>query len=188
MRNLVITISLIMINIFIINAQPFSYSGYVYGANDQGLANIPVSLYGKRVDPYEVTFPTYNTATAFNVGTVVPSSDDVTHGPFNIGFTFNFFGNNYTQFYIGSNGWIGFTIGQTTGYTAVYIPNSGSPKNVIMADWEDLYPGSANIYYTTIGTAPNRKLVVNFNSVPHYGQLLIILLDLHHRLWRLHFL
>lgn len=158
-----------MINIFIINAQPFSYSGYVYGANDQGLSNIPVSLYGKRVDPFEVTFPTYNTATAFNVGTVVPSSDDVTHGPFNIGFTFNFFGNNYTQFYIGSNGWIGFTIGQTTGYTAVYIPNSGSPKNVIMSDWEDLYPGSANIYYTTIGTAPNRKLVVNFNSVPHYG-------------------
>jgi hypothetical protein len=169
MRNIIITLSLILVNIFIINAQPFSYSGYVYGANDQGLSNIPVSLYGKRVDPFEVTFPTYNTATAFNVGTVVPSSDDVTHGPFNIGFTFNFFGNNYTQFYIGSNGWIGFTAGQTTGYTAAYIPNSGSPKNVIMADWEDLFPGSANIYYTTIGTAPNRKLVVNFNAVPHYG-------------------
>ena len=169
MRNIIITLSLILINIFIINAQPFSYSGYVYGANDQGLVNVPVSLYGKRVDPFEVTFPTYNTATAFNVGTVVPSSDDVTHGPFNIGFTFNFFGNNYTQFYIGSNGWIGFTAGQTTGYTAAYIPNTGSPKNVIMADWEDLFPGSANIYYTTIGTAPNRKLVVNFNAVPHYG-------------------
>jgi hypothetical protein len=169
MRNIIITLSLIVINIFIINAQPFSYSGYVYGANDQGLSNIPVSLYGKRVDPFEVTFPAYNTATAFNVGTVVPSSDDVTHGPFNIGFTFNFFGNNYTQFYIGSNGWIGFTAGQTTGYTAAYIPNAGSPKNVIMADWEDLFPGSANIYYSTIGTAPNRKLVVNFNAVPHYG-------------------
>ena len=169
MRNIIITLASILINIFIINAQPFSYSGYVYGANDQGLSNIPVSLYGKRVDPFEVTFPAYNTATAFNVGTVVPSSDDVTHGPFNIGFTFNFFGNNYTQFYIGSNGWIGFTAGQTTGYTAAYIPNAGSPKNVIMADWEDLFPGSANIYYTTIGTAPNRKLVVNFNAVPHYG-------------------
>jgi hypothetical protein len=169
MRNIIITLASILINIFIINAQPFSYSGYVYGANDQGLSNIPVSLYGKRVDPFEVTFPVYNTATAFNVGTVVPSSDDVTHGPFNIGFTFNFFGNNYTQFYIGSNGWIGFTPGQTTGYTAAYIPNAGSPKNVIMADWEDLFPGSANIYYSTIGTAPNRKLVVNFNAVPHYG-------------------
>lgn len=152
-----------------INAQPFTYSGYVYGANNQGISNVPVHLYGRRTDPYEVTFPAYNTAGAFNAGTVIPSSDDVTHGPFNIGFTFNFFGNNYTQFYVGSNGWIGFSAAQTTGYTAAYIPNAGSPRNVIMADWEDLFPGAANIYYTTVGTAPNRKLIVSFNAVPHYG-------------------
>lgn len=150
-------------------SQPFTYSGFVRGANEQGLSNIPVNLYGRRTDPYEVTFPSYSTAAAYNTGTVIPSSDDVTHGPFNIGFTFTFFGNNYTQFYVGSNGWIGFSAGQTTGYTAAYIPNAGSPKNVIMADWEDLFPGSANIYYTTIGTAPNRRLVVSFNAVPHYG-------------------
>lgn len=153
----------------IVDAQPFTHSGYVYGANEQGLSNIPVNLYGRRTDPYEITFPTYSTAAAFNTGTVIPSSDDVTHGPFNIGFTFTFFGNNYTQFYVGSNGWIGFTANQTTGYTAAYIPNAGSPRNVIMADWEDLLPGASNIYYTTIGTAPNRRLVVSFNAVRHYS-------------------
>lgn len=150
-------------------AQPFTYSGYVKGANEQGLQNIPVSLYGKRTDPYEITFPSYSTAASYNTGTVIPSSDDVTHGPFNIGFTFNFFGNNYTQFYVGSNGWIGFSGGQTTGYVAQYIPNASSPMNVILADWEDLLPGSSNIYYTTIGSAPNRKLVVSFYNVPHYS-------------------
>lgn len=77
--------------------------------------------------------------------------------------------NTYTQFYVGSNGWIGFSAGQTTGYVAQFIPNAGSPKNAILAGWEDLLPGSANIYYQTIGTAPNRKLVVSFNNVPHYG-------------------
>ena len=168
MRLIILSIFLTCLN-FISLAQPFSYSGWVKGANEQGLANIPVTLWGRRTDPYDVTFPTYSTATAYNVGTAIPSSDDVTHGPFNIGFTFNFFGNNYTQFYVGSNGWIGFSPGQTTGYTAAFIPNSGSPRNVIMADWEDLFPGSANIFYTTIGTAPNRRLVVNFNAVPHYG-------------------
>jgi hypothetical protein len=167
MRTILITLFLI-INLIGL-AQPFTYSGYVKGANEQGLSNIPVTLWGRRTDPYDVTFPTYSTATAYNVGTAIPSSDDVTHGPFNIGFTFNFFGNNYTQFYVGSNGWVGFSAGQTTGYTAAYIPNAGSPRNVIMADWEDLFPGSANIFYSTIGTAPNRKLVVNFNAVPHYG-------------------
>ena len=152
-----------------LSAQPFTHSGYVYSMNGQGLSGIPVSLFGKRTDPYEITFPSYSPAGAFNSGTVIPSSDDVTHGPFNIGFTFSFFTTNYTQFYVGSNGWIGFSSGQTTGYTAQYIPNAGSPRNVIMADWEDLFPGSANIYYTTVGTSPNRKLIVSFNQVPHYS-------------------
>jgi len=169
MWNKIISWTIVFFTIFSLNAQPFTYSGYVYGANNQGLSNVPVNLYGKRIDPYEVTFPTYSTAAAFNTGTVISSSDDATHGPFNIGFTFNFFGNNYTQFYVGSNGWIGFSASQTTGYTAAYIPNAGSPRNVIMADWEDLFPGTTNIYYTTIGSAPNRKLVVSFNAVPHYS-------------------
>lgn len=149
--------------------QPFTYSGYVYNSAEQGLQDIPVNLYGKRTDPYNVTFPTYSVSETYTTGTVIPSSDDATHGPFNIGFSFTFFGTAYTQFYIGSNGWMGFSSGQTTGYTAAYIPNSGSPKNVIMADWEDLFPGSNNIYYTTTGTSPNRKLTVSFNAVPQYG-------------------
>lgn len=150
-------------------AQPFTHSGNVYGYNGQGLQNIPVLLYGKRIAQYEVTFPSYPSSPNYTTGTVVSSSDDVTHGPFNIGFTFNYFGNNYTQFYIGSNGWIGFSAGQTTGYTAAFIPNSSSPTNAILADWEDLFPGTSNIRYTTSGTSPNRQLIVSFNAVPHYG-------------------
>jgi hypothetical protein len=168
MRNLIITL-LVIFNIFAIDAQPFTYSGWVKGANEQGLSNVPVTLWGRRTDPYDITYPAYSTAASYTTGTVIPSSDDVTHGPFNIGFTFNFFGNNYTQFYVGSNGWIGFSPGQTTGYVAQYIPNASSPMNTILADWEDLFPGASNIRYTTIGVAPNRQLVVSFNAVPHYG-------------------
>jgi len=150
-----------------LTAQDFTYNGFVKSLSESGVAGIKAQLFTKRTSAYELTMPTY---TLQNTGgTVVPSSDDVTHGPFNIGFTFAFFGNNYTQFYIGSNGWIGFSAGQTTGYTAQFIPNAGSPRNAILADWEDLLPGSANIYYQTLGTAPNRKLVVSFNNVPHYG-------------------
>ena len=147
--------------------QDFTYNGYVRSLSETGVGGIKAQLFVKRTSAYELTMPTYvgeNTG-----GTVIPSSDDVTHGPFNIGFTFAFFGNNFTQFYVGSNGWIGFSAGQTTGYTAQFIPNAGSPKNAILADWEDLLPGSANIYYQTLGTAPNRRLVVSFNNVPHYG-------------------
>ena len=171
MKILKIIILLTLASLFIssVNAQPFTYSGFVYGANDQGLANVPVYLFGKRIVQYEVTFPTYPSSPNYTTGTVVPSSDDVTHGPFNIGFTFSYFGNNYTQFYIGSNGWVGFSAGQTTGYTAAFIPNSSSPRNAILADWEDLFPGASNIRYVTSGTSPNRTLTVSFNAVPHYG-------------------
>ena len=168
MRNLIILL-ILLFNVCDVVAQPFTYSGWVRDANEQGLANIPVTLWGRRTDPYDITYPAYSTAAPYTTGTVIPSSDDVTHGPFNIGFTFNFFGNNYTQFYVGSNGWIGFSPGQTTGYVAQYIPNGASPMNCILADWEDLLPGTSNIRYTTIGVAPNRKLVVSFNAVPHYG-------------------
>ena len=153
----------------ICNAQQFNYTGYIYNAVDSPLQGATVNLYTKLTVPYEISFPTYPTSVLYNTGTVVASSDDVVSGPYNIGFNFTFFGNTYTQFYICSNGWIGFTSGQTNGYTAAYIPNSGSAKNVIMCDWEDLYPGSSNIYYTTTGTAPNRKLIVSFYNCPHYS-------------------
>lgn len=165
MRKLIVIFLLVITTI---QAQEFKYSGFIYNAAEVGIQNVPVKLYGKRTSIYSITQPTY-TSYSYNAGTVVPSSDDVTHGPFNIGFTFNFFNVNYTQFYIGSNGWIGFSPGQTTGYTAAFIPNSGSPLNCILADWEDLYPGASNIYYQTIGTSPNRKLIVSFYQVPHYG-------------------
>jgi len=165
------TSTLILILVFNLSSigQPFTHSGVVYGSNGQGLKDIPVLLYGKRIASYEVTFPNYPVSVSYSTGTVIPSSDDATHGPFNIGFSFIYFGVSYTQFYVGSNGWIGFSSGQTTGYTAAFIPNSSSPRNAILADWEDLLPGASNIYYSTSGTAPNRKLTISFNSVPHYG-------------------
>ena len=56
---------------------------------------------------YNVTNIPYVAQT--NNGTLVNLSDDSQAGPFNIGFTFCFYGQTYTQFYIGSNGWISFS-------------------------------------------------------------------------------
>jgi hypothetical protein len=157
MRKSILIISLFLISISLYS-QEFKYYGGVFNSNEVGISNIPVKLYSKRTSVYDITFPTYPVSPSYNIGIIVPSSDDVTHGPFPIGFTFNYFGVNYTQFYIGSNGWIGFSPGQTTGYTAMFVPNASSPVNSILGDWEDLLPGSSNIYYSTTGTIPNRKL------------------------------
>ena len=103
--------------------------------------------------------------------------DDCWAGPYDIGFTFCFFNNNYTQFYIGSNGWISFTLPPGTAwttYTATTIPNTNNsvPKNCIFCPWEDWLPGLSgtnDVFYYISGTTPNRKLVVYWKNVPFFS-------------------
>jgi gliding motility-associated-like protein len=88
-----------------------------------------------------------------------------------IGFNFCFLGTTHTQFYIGSNGWISFTPGQSTAYITLPIPSldPAVPKDAIMGPWQDWNPGiGGQIMFQTIGTAPNRKLVVSWFQVATY--------------------
>lgn len=103
--------------------------------------------------------------------------DDCWAGPYNIGFSFCFMNQVYTKFWVGSNGWIGFSnpAGHSwTTYTAEFIPCTADacPKNCIFAPWEDWWPteeGTNNVFYYLEGTEPNRKLVVYWLNCPMYG-------------------
>lgn len=101
----------------------------------------------------------------------VTLGDDQTTAALNIGFTFNFFGTDYTQFIISSNGLISFDLATGSGCcSGQMLPDPLDPNNLIALAWNDLNPSNGGaIGYATIGTAPNRILVVNFNNVPHYG-------------------
>jgi hypothetical protein len=111
----------------------------------------------------------------FNLGTPITLSDDAISPVQNIGFSFCYFGNTYTQFYIGSNGWVGFTAGQSTAFTSASIPSTAAnvPKNCIMSPWQDWHPGTGGngpyIRYQVLGTAPNRRLVVSWNNCPMFS-------------------
>ncbi len=104
-------------------------------------------------------------------GTVVSLSDDQISTSKPIGFTFNFFGQNYSNFYISSNGFITFSSGMPA--TAVYgetIPSTNDPDNFIALAWNDLNPQNAgsSISYFNTGTSPNQKLVVKY-ATSHYA-------------------
>jgi PKD repeat protein len=104
-------------------------------------------------------------------GTTVALADDAVSGLLPIGFTFNFYGNLYTGFYISSNGFIGFSSGMANGCcVGVNIPSAGNPDNMIAFAWNDLNPSvnASVVSYFTTGTAPNRKLVVKYNT-NHYN-------------------
>ena len=107
-----------------------------------------------------------------NSGTSLFMTDDSQQGPFQIGFNFCFFGTTYTQFYVGSNGWISFSPGQPTTFTSQLIPTGNVlvPKNCIMGPWQDWHPGlGGQIKYQVQGTAPCRKLVVSWTNMPMFS-------------------
>lgn len=108
--------------------------------------------------------------TQTNTGSQITMSDDSQLGPFPIGFTFCFFGNTYTQFHIGSNGWISFSPNQPTSYTSANVPSPATPVNSVLGVWQDWHPGlGGQIRYQTQGTAPCRKLVVSWINVPMFS-------------------
>jgi gliding motility-associated-like protein len=124
----------------------------------------------KQTTDYAVTSIPY--VAQVNNGTNLFMTDDSQQGPFNIGFNFCFFGQTYTQFYIGSNGWISFSGGQPTTFTSSPIPTANPlvPKNCIMGPWQDWHPGiGGQIKYQTVGTAPCRKLIVSWIGVPMFS-------------------
>ncbi|HLG36226.1 MAG TPA: PKD domain-containing protein [Bacteroidia bacterium] len=104
------------------------------------------------------------------------TADDIWSNLKPIGFTFNFFGNNYTQCVLSSNGIISFNAGYAGMGCPWFIPNApvvpsaGLPINSIMGPWQDLYPPSnlGTIRYGTVGTAPNRKFVFEFCSMVYF--------------------
>jgi hypothetical protein len=132
------------------------------GTSDLTITNLPAS------NTYIVSTPAYAAET--HAGTSVSLGDDAVSAALNIGFTFNFFGTDYTQFRIGSNGYI--SLGSTAGPTSTYgdaIPEAATPNDYIGLAFGDLDPSSGGtIRYQTLGVAPNRRCVISFQNVPHY--------------------
>ncbi len=89
-----------------------------------------------------------------------------------MGMSFSYFCNTFTQLTISSNGWVSFnTYGAGQSYSAdVAMPNTNNPNNIIALAWDDLNPNSGGtITYGLSGTAPNRRFVVTYSNVRHFG-------------------
>lgn len=117
-------------------------------------------------------------------GVTVALSDDAVSGLLPIGFPFRFYGNEYTGFYISSNGFIGFSPSMPNGCCiGKPLPSVALPNNIIAFAWNDLNPGaySSTVSYFSTGTAPQRKLVVRYQtyhwngtSFPMRGQIVLL--------------
>jgi gliding motility-associated-like protein len=119
-----------------------------------------------RCDSYVVASIPHNPVSG--AGTNLALIDDQLSTGIPIGFTFNYWCNNYSTVYISSNGFITFDVFATSGPASTVLPTFSVPNNAISLAWTNLNPGgvATRINYLTTGTAPNRKFVVNYIGVP----------------------
>ena len=94
-----------------------------------------------------------------------PSIDDGNSALVNIGFEFWFDGVRFTQFGANGNGFIRLGLAPTgSSFTNALNNTTNAPK--IAPYWDDLCTGTnGNVRFKTIGAAPNRKLIVEWNNM-----------------------
>lgn len=99
-------------------------------------------------------------------------SDDSYVYPLQLPFVFDFYGQGYDSVAVGSNGVLYFQDAYL-GLENTSLPDTnvyGVPA-LVAVYWDDLDPGAGGaVFYEIQGTAPDRRLVVQWQDVPLYGQ------------------
>ncbi|HWA73183.1 MAG TPA: S8 family serine peptidase [Polyangiaceae bacterium] len=81
-------------------------------------------------------------------------------------FQFTYYGQTYTSANISINGAVGFLSNQFIGFGNTPLPDPTLPNGAIYAFWDDLYfDGVGSLSTEVIGTAPNRKFVIEWKDV-----------------------
>ncbi len=121
------------------------------------------------IDTLYSQHPEFNWVEIRNLGTRLSLSDDQTvqitlpptFGPF------IFYGENYTQVSICSNGWAAPGYTTLTTYQNTALPNTSMPQ-LLAANWDDLYPQTGNGVWYYHDTA-NHRFIIEWDSVHYFN-------------------
>jgi len=144
----------------LVQTQAFSTSG---NASDVASCVAHAPQFGYSAIPIEFDWidPSLHTALLL--------ADDAVSPPQTIPFEFSFYGTTYNQFFVGSNGVLGFAADNLASYANAAIPSVAEPNAAIYAYWDDLDPSAGgSVKVGVVGVPPHRKLVVSWVGVPHF--------------------
>lgn len=125
-------------------------------------------LFGYRwKDSDDPSGPQFSWTSISDIGVPLTLTDD-SYSTQTLPFQFSFYGTNYSQVEVVSNGYLRFTNYSSTYPTNGSIPSTSNPNNAIYGFWDDLNPGAGgNVYvYSDLN-----KFIVEFNNVPRYNDL-----------------
>lgn len=105
-------------------------------------------------------------------GTSFVAACDDCGGAIPLPFAFEHYGVSYTTAYASSNGYLTFSSANQTDFTADLPPSTTLPNALVAAYWEDLdlRTGGGTVRYEVLGTAPDRRLVVQWTGACHFTQ------------------
>jgi len=103
-------------------------------------------------------------------GTALSLSDDA-EANVTLPFSFQYYGVASNLLRIGNNGGVIFNV--TAGEVAASNNALGaSTSNYLIAPfWDDIDSDTGNVFYKTVGTAPNRQFVIEWYNRPHYSNV-----------------
>jgi PKD repeat protein len=92
--------------------------------------------------------------------------NNTTSSALTLPFNFTFYGQSYSQVYVSANGLLGFLPANLATSANTDLPNAGSPNAILAPYWDSLSPDTGgSILYGSIGSSPNRQIVVTWNNV-----------------------
>ena len=119
------------------------------------------------IDSEEANGPNYIWNNIQSTGTLlsnVSNCDDCSE-LVNLTQPISFYGNNFSSFYVGSNGTITFS-SSSSSYSNSAIPSSSAPKDLLAVFWRDLDPrSSGSIYLQEL----SQSVIVQYQDVAPYG-------------------
>lgn len=115
--------------------------------------------------PFTPSMDTYQTISGTQVD--MPNEDDVFHSNLPIGFNFVYNGNVTSKFGVCTNGFI---VMDSLNHSGLWIMSSNSTNqlSVLMTDMQNTNAGGS-IEYQTVGTAPNRVCIIQWNDYSIFG-------------------
>jgi hypothetical protein len=123
------------------------------------------------IDSYEPDGPAFNWITPNTTNEISGLADDAAGTASPIGFSFPFYGNEYSSLYINANGMITFGAGSGSLSNSA-LPSTSVPNNMIAWFWDDMNPESASfighIYYQNAMVEGVNALVITFLDYLEY--------------------
>jgi hypothetical protein len=120
-------------------------------------------------DSDEEQGPTAGWVDIWDAGTELSFGDeDTTAAPITLPFAFPFYGEQETQLWVHSNGFVSFADPVNNYYqNNVTIPGNNAPSKTLMVEWDDLMNDGDTAGYVRYWTNNTDSLVVTYNAVGH---------------------